>query len=213
MLCSTPSMLMCSTVPRSQILHIPLTRSPHAGLPIQTDHNYFACGSWLVTHLLRFVDEGMATGSDQSPPLRFLCLHGGGSSETVMRIQVATLSEKLGEIATFEYLQGPQPWTDEVDPTLQARFGDGPFFGWYGATHDSDPSRKFADVVTDIAQHSTDSMAQRSAAQCSAVHHTTPHHTTIQYSALQHSTAQHSTAQHTAPHRTAPNRSHRTAPH
>ena len=67
-----------------------------------------------------------------------------------MRYQLATLSQNLGDSASFEYLEGTRPWKeDAVEPALRARFGEGPYFGWYGVTNDGDPSRKFLDLLTD----------------------------------------------------------------
>lgn len=66
--------------------------------------------------------EGAVAVPRRNPslPLRFLCLHGGGSNEKVAKTQVATLSSLLGADAVFDFLEGPRVYPDdEVDKQLK----------------------------------------------------------------------------------------------
>ena len=92
-----------------------------------------------------------AAGAGAPPrPWRVLCLHGGGSNATVMKLQCASLQRGLGErAAPFEFVEGPTVAT-HVDPKLLELFGaDAPYWAWYDVTSDGDPDAPLLDRLAD----------------------------------------------------------------
>ena len=80
----------------------------------------------------------VATYAVLATTTRILCLHGGGSSEAIMRMQTAKLRAALRGDAEFDFLEAerlmPQ---NEVDPRLRARFGDdASYYNWYSVCYD-----------------------------------------------------------------------------
>ena len=90
-------------------------------------------------------------GIAASPPLRLLCLHGGGANATVMRHQIRHLQRALGG-AVCECVDGGREWPlERVPQIIRQMFGQGPYFGWYGVVDDGDPARSFIDRVSDAS--------------------------------------------------------------
>eukprot|EP00966_Prymnesium_polylepis_P231154 5349148-Prymnesium_polylepis.1 len=81
--------------------------------------------------------KGAASSSDEKDeqdagPIRFLCVHGSGSSDSVMRLQVRPLQALLKGRAHFEFVRGGVSWAPEdVEPGLVEMFKDGPYWGWW----------------------------------------------------------------------------------
>ena len=91
------------------------------------------------------------SGGTASPPLRLLCLHGGGANATVMRHQIRHLQRALGG-AVCECVDGGREWPlERVPQIIQQMFGQGPYYGWYGVVDDGDPARNFVDRVSDAS--------------------------------------------------------------
>lgn len=101
------------------------------------------------------------SGGQQEPrsrPVRFLCLHGGGSNAEVNRVQLARLMKQLGAgaDATFRFFEGTRVYPEaEVDPTVRRIVGGRDVFGWYGVENAAQKSlgnssdSRFVDALLD----------------------------------------------------------------
>lgn len=97
-------------------------------------------------------------------PRRILCLHGGGTSASIMRIQTAKLRSFLKPYNyEFSFAEGPME-TKAHDPAVATRFG-GPFYSWYDVQHDGGDEMEYGaalldDSVTFTYEGAKEAMAQ-----------------------------------------------------
>ena len=127
--------------------------------------------AWTDAQLIAFFESGgqtlptvvnasCATGAEALPPpklpLRFLSLHGGGTSANVNKMQMSrmlkALKDKLGTSSIeCDFLQGTREWKGSKDPMLERMFPGEPFFGWYGVEHGAkaDSGPEYVDALLD----------------------------------------------------------------
>ncbi|KAF2106035.1 serine hydrolase FSH [Lophiotrema nucula] len=62
--------------------------------------------------------------------MRFLCLHGQGTSSQVLEVQLSAVQYQLGDGHTYEFVEGTVP--ESAAPEIQAVFSpDGQYFGYF----------------------------------------------------------------------------------
>ena len=81
--------------------------------------------------------------------LRILALHGGGTNAAIGRAQTAKLRHTLKNKADFTFAEGTVS-TEALDPAIKKRF-EGPFFSWYGVTHDDTSGKPYGECLLDNA--------------------------------------------------------------
>lgn len=87
--------------------------------------------------------------SSKRRPLRFLCLHGGGSNSEMMEIQLTKIKMMLGEDAEFVYANGPRAWDPaNVEPMVKA-MARPPYSGWLGVDNDGPEGMNFLQRLED----------------------------------------------------------------
>jgi predicted esterase len=97
-------------------------------------------------------------------PRRILCLHGGGTSEAIMRMQTAKLRAFLKpHNFEFTFAEGPME-TKAHDPAVAKRFG-GPFYSWYDVIHDGGEQMEYGSALLDEAVTFSYSGAREAMAQ------------------------------------------------
>ena len=137
------------TSPHARAQDMPLTISALRSLQAELHADDVPLTANMLSWTEAQAREHFESGGASSPPLRLLCLHGGGSNSTVMAHQVRHLQRALGG-AVCECIDGARDWPlERVPQLLQKMFGAGPYFGWYGVADDGDPARSFLDRVND----------------------------------------------------------------
>ncbi|KFH48573.1 Rhodanese-like domain-containing protein-like protein [Hapsidospora chrysogenum ATCC 11550] len=73
------------------------------------------------------------------PLPRILCLHGGGTSANIFKLQCRGIIKRLGSTFRFVFVDGP--WRSQPHPAIVPFFGDeGPFYRWmrWDGEHEQD---------------------------------------------------------------------------